>query len=382
MAIPLSVLAPVYGSSGYATAARNFLLALAATGRYDLGLDLLQWNTGFGIAEAREVLLTLQTLQQRRQHLGSGAALLHWSIASEFQGRQGFRRAIGHTVFETNSLLQSFVAGCNRMDAIMVPTAFNRENFRRAGVKVPIEVVHEGVDTQRYTPEGPTLKVIPPRFTFLYMAQLSYRKGFDLALKAFLELFARHDDVQLVLRCYLRDGSAEDQAQMQDIVRLFREQELGGLKSGHVYLMTNVPDAHMPALYRSVQAVVAPFRGEGWGLPLIEALACETPVIATGWGGATEFLTPDIATLLPYTLQPIPQDVPDLFLGGHLRQARSEGHYMAEPAYGELKARMWDCYQNYFSYKAQAVAGREHLMAHFQWQHAAQQFRETMETYL
>lgn len=368
--------APVYGSSGYASAAREFILALDSLASFPISLEPLTWVSGFDIQESRERWLRLKRLEQVPAPADS--TLLHWTIAPEYTGRGHFQRAIGHTIFETNSLPYSFVSGCNRMDALIVPTAFHVDAFRRAGVEVPIQVIPEGVDTERFTPQGKRLSTIPERFTFLWVAQLSYRKGFDLVLRAFLELFAGYDDVQLVMRSYLSNGSSEDLDQVARLIKLFREEELGGVSQGHVYLLENVADVHLPALYRSADVLLSPFRGEGWGLPMIEALATGVPVIATGWGGPMSYLSRDIATLIDYQLRPIPQQIPSLFLGAILEQARSEGHLLAEPDYQQLKYAMWDAYQNHAAHKAKALKGRARLEAEFRWEHAARKFSDWM----
>lgn len=369
----LRVQAPLYGSSGYANAAREFLLALAERDAFPISVDRLKWLSGFDIQESRARYLALRALEQVAYTPGKNL-LLHWSIASEFAGRQGESRAIGHAIFETSSLIKSFVAGCNRMDAVMVPSSFHAEAFQTAGVEVPIEVIPEGVNTERFTPNGSSLKTVPERFTFLCVSQLSYRKGFDLVLKAFLELFANHDDVQLLLRCYLHDGSPKDLQQVAQFIRVFRDEEMGGLKEGHIYLLDNIPDIYLPAMYRSAHVLLAPFRGEGWGLPIMESLASEIPVIATHWGGPATYLNSEIATLLDYKLCPIPAQVPELFLGKHLIQARQEGHLLAEPDYQQLKYAMWDAYQNYFLHKAKAIDGRRYLKKNYHWKHAAEKF--------
>jgi len=370
--------APIYGSSGYASAARSFALALADLQRLPVYIEPLTWVSGFDIQESQALYLKLSQLEQPQGSLGQNL-LLHWSLASEFQGRQGDALAVGHCIFETNSLIQSFVTGCNRMDAVIVPSEFHRQAFAAAGVRVPMVIVPEGVDAQRFCPQGPRLTKIPQRFTFLFVSQLSYRKGFDLALKAFLELFADHEDVQLILRCYIKDGSAQDLKQVADFIRIFRENEMNGLKKGHVFLLENVPDLHLPALYRSAHVLLAPFRGEGWGLPMMEALASETPVIATAWGGPMAYLKPEFASLLAYQLHPIPQQVPDLFLGKHLIEARAEGHLLAEPDYQQLKYAMWDAYQHYARHKTQAAQARTWLQRSFRWEQAAQQFLDWVE---
>ncbi len=362
---------PIYQNAGYASAARQFFWALhGETSTPALHLQSLRWNSGTLTDLPRDMYLQLKAYE--KAPVSPDYALLHWSIASEFEGRGPYSTAIGHTIFETHSLLKSFVVGCNRMDHLIVPTAFHQQAFTNAGVTTPIHVVPEGVDTERFQPIGPTLEHVPERFTFLFVAQVSYRKSIDLVLEAFLELFQQHEDVQLVLRCYLRDGGPEDQAEIKKIVQVFREKK--NWSGGNILLLDNVPEQHLPAMYRSAHVLLAPFRGEGWGLPIIEAQACEVPVIVTGWGGPMAYLTEETAYLLPFELRPIPSDIPDYFLGSAMQAAREEGHLLAEPALDALKYTMWDAYKNYFLHKARATAARDHVHRNFRWQHAAQKF--------
>lgn len=374
----LHIQAPVYGSSGYAAAAREFCLALAQE-PIALSLEPLRWRSGFDIQESRERYQSLRALEGPAP---PESTLLHWSIASEFQGRQGlFKRALGHSIFETNRLIQSFVKGCNRLDGLIVPTAFHQQAFQDSGVKVPIAIIPEGVDCQRFQPQGRRLKAIAKdRFTFLFVAQLSYRKGFDLVLKAFLDLFANQHDVQLVMRCSIKDDSPQDFEQVADFIQNFCQQYHPRPRLKNIALLTPVADLHLPALYRSAEVLLAPFRGEGWGLPIIEALATELPVIATGWGGPMAYLNSEIAELLPYELQTIPEQVPAEMLGQHLIEAREEGHLLAEPSLEALKYAMEASYHNYLLAKAKAVAGRDYLAAHWSWQQAAQQFVKWIDT--
>lgn len=50
---------------------------------------------------------------------------------------------------------------------------------------------------------------------------------------------------------------------------------------------TQLPYSKLPNLYKSVNCFVLSSHGEGWGLPLVEAMSMATPVIATNWSGST-----------------------------------------------------------------------------------------------
>lgn len=96
-----------------------------------------------------------------------------------------------------------------------------------------------------------------------------------------------------------------------------------------VYLLeAHVPQVDLPRLYKAADAFVLPSRGEGWGRPLVEAMAMELPVIATNWSGPTEFLTAENG-------YPLPVDRMSAVAEGPFK-----GHLWAEPSVAELRALM------------------------------------------
>ena len=71
-------------------------------------------------------------------------------------------------------------------------------------------------------------------------------------------------------------------------------------------------DASLAALYRRANALVLPYRGEGFGMPMVEAMACGTPVVATGAGPAVEFCDAENSYLLPAQEVRVPDPPPPL----------------------------------------------------------------------
>jgi len=54
--------------------------------------------------------------------------------------------------------------------------------------------------------------------------------------------------------------------------------------------------------YANADAFVLATRGEGWGLPVVEAMSMTLPVIATNWSGPEAYMTENNSYPVPYTL--------------------------------------------------------------------------------
>ncbi len=147
-----------------------------------------------------------------------------------------------------------------------------------------LHVIPNGVDV-RFAPAEPDqvaafrqAKDLPARY-WLYLGTLEPRKNLPLLLQA----FARRrqalpgDPLHLVLA----GGRGWD-----DGAIFARVAELGLQEV--VHFPGFVPDAELPNWYRAAEAFVYPSRFEGFGLPVLEAMACGTPVVCSDAPGVRE----------------------------------------------------------------------------------------------
>jgi glycosyltransferase involved in cell wall biosynthesis len=146
-----------------------------------------------------------------------------------------------------------------------------------------VDVVHHGVDHELFKPDGPLAKREKPYI--LSVGALQPRKNFLALIRAYRQL---KRTVELLI--------AGQRGWMWEEI----EREAG---SGVVFL-GHVSDAELPALYRGAAVVAMPSLYEGFGLPLLEAMACGAPVVAANASCFPE-ICGDAATLVG------PDDWPD-----------------------------------------------------------------------
>jgi glycosyltransferase involved in cell wall biosynthesis len=219
----------------------------------------------------------------------AAGGLDHWAAAR--RANPGYRTYAGSSMFETDGLPPGWAEACNGMDRVWVPTHFNADTFRRAGVAAgKLVVLPLGVDAERFDPAAAAPLAIPEQtgFTFLSTFQWTRRKGWDVLLRAYLGAFERWDDVTLLIRSYHGRGEPVSERIRACLAELGREpDDIPRI----VVLERAIPERLLPSLYAACDAYVLPSRGEGWGLPYLEAMAMARPVIATRWSGNLEYMT-------------------------------------------------------------------------------------------
>ncbi|HTV59654.1 MAG TPA: glycosyltransferase [Verrucomicrobiae bacterium] len=268
---------------------------------------------------------------------------------------------IGRTMFETDRIPEGWAELCMTMDEIWVPCQFNVETFAGAGVeRSRLRVLHPGVDTSIFRPGVQPLALPQTRaFNFLSVFDWHERKGYDVLLRAYLSEFRSDEDVALILKVYqINDPVSDLEAKIAHFIE--RRANMRLEDSPPIVLVNGfIPQSRMPQLYAAAQAFVLPSRGEGYGRPYMEAMACRLPVIGTRWSGQMEFMSDANSYLveLDGLVEP-PADVDMEYYSGHL---------WAQPSVDDLRAKMRHVVTHREETQARALRGHEQMVSRFSW---------------
>lgn len=266
---------------GYAQTSRSLLKELDRQG-VDLRLGYIYGVDNMEPTDEEPLFRELKSREKDTQ-----LAQVVYAQGDAFIKNSG-RYRIGYTMLEVDGLPLDWVQQANQMDEVWTPSQFNAESFTISGVRRPIHVMPLGVDLDHFNPQIAGRK-LADRFTFLSVFEWGTRKAPDVLIQAYCREFRRGEAATLVLKVDNIDPTV-DVAQEIDALALPRDHPPIVLLLNHHY-----SPERMATLYRSSDCFVLPSRGEGWGMPILEAMACGLPTIATNWGGQQEFLRPEWA---------------------------------------------------------------------------------------
>ena len=298
--------------------------------------------------------------------------------------RERYDKVIILTVWETTKVPDSWIDNANAADAIIIPSKQNEEALKDSGIASPIYIVPHGSDCNAFKPENIPLSLTDARdkFTFLSVFQWQHRKAPEILLKAFWEEFSRDDNVCLIVKTYWgshvisKQESRHIMSQISDY-----KQRLGVSDSAPIYLSTSIfEDADLKGLYTTSDCFVLPTRGEGVGLPYMEALSSGIPVIATAWGGSMDFLNSKNSYLVDYQLLPTDSRTTE-GISPNFNQLFTPEMRWAEPDVGSLRRQMRWAYDNQELAKEMGEQGRKD-MEKISWGSSAVTFKSVIEEVL
>ncbi|MCX6075617.1 MAG: glycosyltransferase [Campylobacterales bacterium] len=294
------------------------------------------------------------TLFKRAKKAKAAAVVLRNLYPPRVYDAKGLINLTNSYGWEESSFPQNYIQDFNRhLDALPVMSRYVQKVMIDNGLLIPAPVVGVGVDHMLgIEPKEYKLKT-KKRFKFLHISSCFPRKGIDVLLKAYESAFTLSDDVCLVIKTFPNPHN--------NIEELLKNHKTDNKNFPEIELINqDLEDAFIVNLYKQCSALAAPSRGEGFGLPMAEAMLFDMPVITTGFGGQCDFCTNETSWLIDYTFEKA-QTHMNLF-----------NSYWAEPSSEHLAQLMKLLHaMPKEEIEQKSKKAKENILANHKWEHSA-----------
>lgn len=262
---------------------------------------------------------------------------------------------VGVSAFiETTKCSKKWFDCCNKMDKIIAPSKHALKSVLANGkLEKRAHVVNEPLNPLVLKKDEDFNLNLNADFNFLIVSQLTDmspshdRKNIIKTIKSFCEKFDGNENVGLVIKTNIGRSTRADRIRtkilLEKIVKESRKTEFPKVTMVHGLLTPQ----EMSAIYShpKIKCFVSLTRGEGYGLPLMEAAACELPIMATNWSGHLDFLKDFIK--INYSLVSIPDSKAD----GRIFEKNT---FWAEASEDDFKKKLDWVIKNYDTLKKSA----------------------------
>jgi glycosyltransferase involved in cell wall biosynthesis len=203
---------------------------------------------------------------------------------------------------ETDICNPGWVESCNKMSMVIVPSNHSKSTLVNNGdLRTRVHVIPEAYSPalSRQEKTGIDDLDFSTPFNFLIFGQLTgnnpenERKNIFYTVKWLCEVFKNDKEVGIIIKTNSGRNTCIDRRIItQTFDNLVKEVRKGPYPRIHL-LHGDMSDAEVSSLYRhqKIKSLVSLTKGEGYGLPILEAAASGLPVIATNWSGHVDFLS-------------------------------------------------------------------------------------------
>ena len=393
---------PIFTRSGYGDHCRDLMKSLRKMDKYDIKIIPLRWgntpqNQIDGTTEFGRFMLerVITAIEQKPD------VFMQVSVANEFEPKGHYNIGVTAGV-ETTIAPKDFIDGSNKMDLIIVPSNFTKQNLggtvyqqkdQATGqivgeIKVgkPIEVLLEGVDTEIFSKGSgkDVLENVKEDFNFLIVGHWlkgslgQDRKDIGMAIKTFATVFQylpKEKRPGLIVKTSHAGFSVIDrEATREKIDSVLKPL---GDKCPSVYLIHgDMEETDMANLYHhpKVKAMLSFAKGEGYGRPMAEFTLTGKPILASGWSGQMDFLPAEHSVLLEGALTQVDESAADQF-------CMKEAQWFTVN-YSNAANKIYDVFNKYDSYLEQSKGLRENTLKNFTLDNMHDKFTQLMDTYV
>lgn len=331
---PICVIqAPFATRSGYGDQSREIIRHIIAMDKYDVKLVSIPWGAtpmnALSDDNPRDLPIIERISEIPLKLPRQPELFIQITVPNEFKPIGKYN--IGITAgIETTLCSPEWIEGMNRMDLILTTSEHSKRVLQKSAyekrdqsgnpigqlaLEKPIEVLHNCMDTDIFKfipsseisdPINEAFDTIEEDFCFLFVGHWlkggygEDRKNIGVLVRTFCETFkVFKKKPALILKTSGAGFSILDQEDILGKIRSIKESV--GNNCPNVYLLHgNLTEREMNELYNhpKVKVHISFTKGEGFGLPLLQATQSNKPVIASGWSGQLDFLNPQDALLI------------------------------------------------------------------------------------
>jgi len=293
--------APLLSISGYGVHSRQVFRWLESRKDFNVISQIVQWgNTSWMINPDLEGGLVRRIMNTSTELNGKADISFQVQLPDEWDPNLANINIGISAVVETDRCNPAWVHAMNKMDAVIVPSNHIKQTILNSGsITTKLFVIGEWFYDEILSDKKPDINIdFDTKFNFLSVATFTGndpdtdRKNLFNTIKWFCEAFPNDKDVGLVLKTNFGRGTHIDRVITRNTVRsILGEVRRGSFPKIHL-IHGNFTTEEVISLYNheDIKCLISLTRGEGFGLPLLEAAACGLPVIATNWSAHLDFL--------------------------------------------------------------------------------------------
>lgn len=257
-----------------------------------------------------------------------------------------------------------------RVDEIWVPSSWVKEAFVKSGIdEQSIQVIPQGVDPEEFRPDA-----VPPdalrerigsRFCFFFNGGVNGRKGADILVNAYLNEFHPEEPVCLLIK----DSTFYNGPLAQQVAQLAQRSDIAPI----IYIRHNLYPQDLPGLYTACNCYVQPYRAEGFGLPIAEAMACALPTIVPFAGPCPSFTTETTSYYIRSTRVPFREKKV-------INMETVDYPFWHVPDIDHVRFLMRHVYEHPDEAREKGKTAREYIQRAHTWKHAAAFVRQRVSS--
>lgn len=339
---------PLLSVTGYGSHARQVWKWARSKPGWDVYCNIVPWGQcTYYIDPAEEGGLIGDVMAKSSPPPRKPDLTLQIQLPDEWDPNLGVKN-VGITAgIEADRCNIKWVDACRAMDRVIVPSEYSKIAFKNMGledskiVNVPEAITCNFSDTPTASQMRKRLDGLSTDFNFLVFGQMTNpvpeadRKNTYNCLRWLCETFQDNREVGIVLKTNLGRLTVADRMHANSALQMI----IDNVRKGpfpKIHLAHGLMDpSELGVLFthEKIKALCAPTRGEGWGLPILDAASAGLPVIATKHSGHMDFMKHVKFLDLDYTLKEIPEEMAD-------GRIWVKGARWAEPRADHFKSRV------------------------------------------